>query len=230
MVASVPELTMRSFSTAGTRRATSSASSTSASVGAPKEVPRAVAACTASTTRGWACPAISGPQEQTRSTYRFPSTSHRYGPCPPAKNRGVPPTAPNARTGEFTPPGMTSGGPLDTAPGCARPGSPAFLAQLGQQVEVLGGGRRQVGRDGQLGQVATVPRRRQDGRHRRRGQGQAEQRLVEGLVPVPFQEPEPGPVRPPPGRGARGSRTTRPAPVSAAMAASSRPGSGSATL
>ena len=68
MVASVPELTMRSFSTAGTRRATSSASSTSASVGAPNEVPRAVAACTASTTRGWACPAISGPHEQTRST------------------------------------------------------------------------------------------------------------------------------------------------------------------
>ena len=43
MVASVPELTMRSFSTAGTRRPTSSASSTSASVGAPNEVPRAVA-------------------------------------------------------------------------------------------------------------------------------------------------------------------------------------------
>ena len=68
MVASVPELTMRSFSTAGTRRTTSSASSTSASVGAPKEVPLAVAACTASTTLGWACPAISGPQLQTRST------------------------------------------------------------------------------------------------------------------------------------------------------------------
>ena len=68
MVASVPELTVRSRSTPGTRRATSSASSTSASVGAPKEVPLAVAACTAATTAGWAWPAISGPHEQTRST------------------------------------------------------------------------------------------------------------------------------------------------------------------
>jgi hypothetical protein len=68
MVASVPELTMRSLPTAGTRRATSSASSTSASVGAPNDVPRAAAACTASTTRGWAWPAISGPHDSTRST------------------------------------------------------------------------------------------------------------------------------------------------------------------
>ncbi len=67
MVASVPELTMRSLAALGTRRATSSASSTSASVGAPNEVPLAVAARTASTTRGWACPAISGPHDRTMS-------------------------------------------------------------------------------------------------------------------------------------------------------------------
>jgi hypothetical protein len=68
MVASVPELTMRSLPTAGTRRATSSASATSSAVGAPKEVPRAAAAVTASITRGCAWPAISGPQERTMST------------------------------------------------------------------------------------------------------------------------------------------------------------------
>ena len=31
----------------------------------------------------------------------------RYGPVPLTMNRGVPPTARNARTGEFTPPGIT---------------------------------------------------------------------------------------------------------------------------
>src|SRR5512139_964176 len=38
--------------------------------------------------------------------YRLPSASQKYGPSARAMNRGVPPTERNARTGEFTPPGM----------------------------------------------------------------------------------------------------------------------------
>src|SRR6266699_1780762 len=39
--------------------------------------------------------------------YSLPSTSHRSAPRPREKNSGSPPTALKARTGEFTPPGMT---------------------------------------------------------------------------------------------------------------------------
>ena len=56
---------MRSISTPGTRRVTSSASSTSPAVGAPKVVPSAAASVTAATISGWACPWMSGPHEQT---------------------------------------------------------------------------------------------------------------------------------------------------------------------
>src|SRR5580698_6024721 len=86
----------------------SAASSTSPGVAAPNDVPSESAADTASTTAGCACPRIIGPQEQMRSTYWRPSTSNRYGPAPLAMNLGTPPTGPNARTGEFTPPGVTS--------------------------------------------------------------------------------------------------------------------------
>src|SRR5580765_6677012 len=85
-----------------------SASSTSAAVGAPNDSPVPAAVRTASTTAGWACPRIIGPHEQTRSTYRLPSTSVSHGPAAEAMNRGVPPTALNARTGEFTPPGIAA--------------------------------------------------------------------------------------------------------------------------
>src|SRR5579884_1466631 len=37
----------------------------------------------------------------------FPSTSHSLDPCPRAMNGGVPPTPRKARTGEFTPPGIS---------------------------------------------------------------------------------------------------------------------------
>ena len=67
MVASVPELTRRTFST-GVRATISSASVTSPAVAVPNEVPLAAAAVTASVTAGKACPRIIGPQEQTRST------------------------------------------------------------------------------------------------------------------------------------------------------------------
>ena len=39
--------------------------------------------------------------------YRLPSTSHRYAPSPRSTTIGSPPTAPNARAGLFTPPGMS---------------------------------------------------------------------------------------------------------------------------
>ena len=68
IVASVPLLTIRIMSTAGTRAMISSASSTSAGVGVPKLKPRAAACCTAATTSGWAWPRINGPQPQRRST------------------------------------------------------------------------------------------------------------------------------------------------------------------
>ena len=61
--ASVPELTKRTISIDGKASQTSSANSTSRRVGAPKLVPSRAASVTASTTRGWACPRISGPQE-----------------------------------------------------------------------------------------------------------------------------------------------------------------------
>ena len=108
MVASVPELTSRTCSTGATRATISSASSTSPGLGVPKLVPLVAAVCSASTTAGWAWPRIIGPQEQTRSTYSRPSASVRYGPRPLTMKRGVPPTARNARTGLFTPPGMTA--------------------------------------------------------------------------------------------------------------------------
>ena len=108
MVASVPELTSRTCSSTGpTRAMISSASSISPRVGVPNERPDAAARCTAATTSGCPWPRIIGPQEETRSTYSRPSASVRYGPRPLTMNRGVPPTARNARTGEFTPPGIT---------------------------------------------------------------------------------------------------------------------------
>ena len=68
MVASVPELTMRTRSTGATRPMISAASSVSDGVGAPKDSPSAATRCTASTTAGWAWPRIIGPHEHTRST------------------------------------------------------------------------------------------------------------------------------------------------------------------
>ena len=107
MVASVPEETNRTRST-GVRATISSASSTSGRVGVPYDVPRATASRTAASTSGWAWPSSIGPHEQIRSTYSLPSTSVSQAPSAEAMNRGVPPTALNARTGELTPPGVTA--------------------------------------------------------------------------------------------------------------------------
>src|SRR5436305_404344 len=107
IAASVPLETNRTISIEGTARTTSSASSISRRVGAPKLVPWAAVRPMASTTGGNACPLINGPQLITKSTYLFPSTSQRNDPSPRSMKRGVPPTAANARTGLFTPPGMS---------------------------------------------------------------------------------------------------------------------------
>ncbi len=108
IVASVPDDTSLTCSSGATRDTISSPSSTSFSLGVPNENPCAAAETTASSTDGCAWPRIIGPQEQTRSTYSRPSASVRYGPRPDTMNRGVPPTARKARTGEFTPPGVTA--------------------------------------------------------------------------------------------------------------------------
>ena len=107
MVASVPLETKRTFST-GVRDTISSASSTSGTVGVPYDVPRATASAMADWTCGCAWPSSIGPHEQIRSTYSLPSTSVSQAPWALRMKRGVPPTALNARTGEFTPPGVTA--------------------------------------------------------------------------------------------------------------------------
>jgi len=64
-VASVPELTSRTFSIDGTAVQIASAKRTSRSVGAPKLVPPAAASWIAASTSSCAWPRMSGPQEPT---------------------------------------------------------------------------------------------------------------------------------------------------------------------
>src|SRR5579872_1770791 len=108
MVASVPELTNRTFSIRGNAESTNSASSGSSGLDAPKLVPLRAAAITASTTSGAAWPRISGPQEPRYSMYSLPSASQMREPSPRTIKGGSPPTARKARTGESTPPGITA--------------------------------------------------------------------------------------------------------------------------
>src|SRR3954465_6180431 len=70
-----------------------------------------------------------------------PSTSHTCEPSPRATKYGVPPTDRKARTGELTPPGMTS---------CARLNSSELLntwPRSGSRVQHFGDVGRQVGED-----------------------------------------------------------------------------------
>ena len=53
-------------------------------------------------------PRISGPHEHTQSMYSLPSTSTSVEPSPRAMKIGSRPIARIARTGEFTPPGISS--------------------------------------------------------------------------------------------------------------------------
>ena len=106
IVASVPELTILTFSTEGTIWQINSAISTSFLVGAPYESESESASRTASSIKGWAWPSNIGPQELIISIYRFPSSSYRYAPLAFLIKIGFPPTDLNALTGEFTPPGI----------------------------------------------------------------------------------------------------------------------------
>jgi hypothetical protein len=108
IVASVPLDTNRIISRCGMRSRIASASSTSSSVGIPKLVPDCIVFSSASSTIGEAWPSASAPQDRTKSMYSFPSASQMRGPSPRAATTGSPPTPPNARTGEFTPPGKIS--------------------------------------------------------------------------------------------------------------------------
>ena len=64
-MASVPELTIRTFCTEGSTLRIASARSDSRAVGAPKLVPEAIAVRIDRSTCGWAWPRIIGPQEPT---------------------------------------------------------------------------------------------------------------------------------------------------------------------
>ena len=65
IVASVPELTIRTNSIDGTNLQTNSAKVISLSVGAPKLKPFGTAFKTASIIAGWLCPNTIGPHEPT---------------------------------------------------------------------------------------------------------------------------------------------------------------------
>ncbi len=65
MVASVPELTMRTSSMDGTSSMILRATTVSISVGAPNDRPCSAVCCTARITAGSAWPRIIGPQEPT---------------------------------------------------------------------------------------------------------------------------------------------------------------------
>ena len=107
IVASVPELTMRTISTDGTASHTSFAISTSRAVGAPKLVPSSRTVCSRSSTLGCPKPRIIGPHDETKSMNSLPSASQTWAPLPRAMKSGQSiPTLFIARTGEFTPPGI----------------------------------------------------------------------------------------------------------------------------
>jgi len=107
IVASVPELTMRTSSIDGTAAQISRASSTSSAVGAPKLVPSSRTSWSRPRTWGWPQPRIIGPHDETKSTYSLPSASQMWASRARAMKSGCGmPTLFIARTGEFTPPGM----------------------------------------------------------------------------------------------------------------------------
>src|SRR6185436_3860524 len=74
---------------------------------------------------------------------RSPLASQKYAPCARCTKRGVPPTARNARTGEFTPPGMRARARSNSC--WLRSAAPPLLSVLGvmgRQVEQGMFGRR----------------------------------------------------------------------------------------
>ena len=81
MVASVPELAKRTWSSSK-RRHSSSARATVTGVGAAKWVPVLAARVMASTILGWAWPVTPTPNPPWKSVYWLASTSHTWEPWP----------------------------------------------------------------------------------------------------------------------------------------------------
>src|SRR5258706_12314124 len=99
--------------------------------------------------------------------YSRPSSSVRRAPRPSRKNTGVPPTARNARTGEFTPPGMSL---------CERSKSARLLSYM----LVSGCASVEEARERSPGptHVGDVEQRRDD-RHHVRARGDRARRVLE---------------------------------------------------
>ena len=107
IVASVPELVIRTISAQPTISEISCAISSSPSQGIPYEVPFSRVAAIADFIVGWLCPKSAGPHEQTKSISSRPSQVVIFAPFAERTKNGSPPTPRNARTGEFTPPGIS---------------------------------------------------------------------------------------------------------------------------
>src|SRR5919106_5354165 len=170
---------------------------------------------------------------RTRSTYCRPSASWRTAPSPRTTNGGVPPTAPNARTGELTPPGITrrarSNSPSDRVTGLSSPtttsgGGHASPIPSGQRPEQVAGQHPAPrtsdargaggGRGCGHGRLVALHRPPVDpvGRVDRPERG-GDRRLDRGkaLRPLPLHPPEPGPVVP--GRVHRSGGDDEPEPA-----------------
>ena len=106
IVASVPELTILTFSIEGTISIIFDAIRDSISVGAPYVVPLFEYSIIESIVAFSACPKIRGPQDPTQSIYSLSSISYILLPLPLLKKIGVEFTLLKALTGEFTPPGI----------------------------------------------------------------------------------------------------------------------------
>ena len=97
-----------------TRSQIASASSTSRAVGAPNDVPSAAARCTASTTAGMrVAEDRRAPRLHVVEVLAAVGVDEVRAVRARATKNGSPPTEPNARTGELTPPGMRALGPLE---------------------------------------------------------------------------------------------------------------------
>jgi len=102
----VPEETNRITSAPGTHEVTFSASSTSSAQGAPNEVPLRMVRATASSTEDVHDP-NQRPPGVAEVEIAVPVFIIKVGALSARMNKGVPPTALKARTGEFTPPART---------------------------------------------------------------------------------------------------------------------------
>ena len=108
VVASVPLETSRTFSTEGSAWRMSSASSISRRDGAPKLVPPRAASTTASTVAGCGVPEDERPPRADVVDVAVAVDVGQPGALAAREEDGSPPTPRKARTGELTPPGISS--------------------------------------------------------------------------------------------------------------------------